>query len=467
MADDPYQLLGISPEADAVRQLLQPSAPPQRQFYDTPQAQSFSDYHAGIEQDIDRREGLAQQAEIMRRINLPTVSGEKARAMDWQKALEKAQYEKQTYALMEDLKKLDPADPEHFTQQDEIIAKHPIAKTALSDPRISGMVKRQSHDFEEMQNLFDKDAVSRQEYANLRTSGIAPDQARQQVRSNAQVRADRLWFAMQGGNPAEFDSGKFNGPDGRPDKARMAYYLAERKGSEDSLLSSVERKALEEAARTLNANRLNPDLDEDKKSAFKKQFGREPTSEEDWRAAYDLAKNSGGDKREAMAALVADFQRAGKSVPEFYRSMVGQTNVPQSQTKQVEPAQEVEVKETENISPQGSTLSESISVEKPSSPTDPVLDKLWADYEFLNDVVSANMSPEAGSTAPSPEDQADMAQQTAQWNQKRSEIMSKLGLKDDARGKQIFDNMVRGRNMSNTPTAGQTGNKWVIKPATK
>jgi hypothetical protein len=367
MAEDLYQMLQISPEADAVRQLLQPREQPARQFYSSPQAQSLSDYHSRIEQDIGARDALAQDAEILRRINLPTRGGEQARALDWQKALEKAAYEKQTSALMDDLRKLDPADPEHQTQQDEIIAKHPISRTALSDPRISGIVKRQSHDYEEMQSLFDKDSVSRQEYANLRVSGLDPDKARQQVRTNAQKRADRLWFATNGGNPEDFDSGKFNLPDGTPDKAKMAYYLAQSKAGAGPAqpwqrrLSQDEREAVRK-----RVARAREDAPADFTAEFAAVKDKNPSITEDeyvkqFKNAPDFATYKARRLPETAAPVIGELVRDYGLTEDEARSAIGLNNVDRGTSSTTITPDEAGQKALSGVSEQPSTGAANVS----------------------------------------------------------------------------------------------------------
>lgn len=363
MPEDLYSLLGImSPEAEAVGQLLRPQTPPERQVYGRPEDQALADYHRNAEMAMAQRGDVREDATIQRFANVPTVMGAHARQAAFQKSLQNALYEKQAKALMDELTKLDPADPEALAMQDEIIGRHPIAREALSDPRISGLIKRQSHDNAEMQELFDKDPTSRQEYADLRTNNIPPQAARQQVRSNAQRRAERIWFATNGGDPMDFDSGKFNGPDGRPDRAKMAHFLSQRKSADDALLGSTERKALDEAADSLRAMvSQNPDDEATKRAAYQMARGKQPESEQEWAEAYRLVQNAGREEKEKLASLILDFERAGRQVPNIYKNLI------------VEPTEA----SVQNV-PHGT----SEQTQKPSTPQVPII-RTRAEYDAL------------------------------------------------------------------------------------
>lgn len=327
MANEVYDLLGIpSAEAEAVSRVLQPRAEPQRQVYGSATDQAYGDYMDQADQRMGQRDEIAMQADIQRRMALPTVSGARARQVAWDKALQNAVYEKGASSLLSDLQKLDPADPEHMTQQDEIIAKHPIAREALKDPRVSSLVKRQASENAEMSELFDKDNLARQEYADLRTAGKSPAEARQAVRQSSQRRGERLWFATQGGNPDDFDKGLFNGPDGQPDRAKMAYTIAQAKKGSGQNMSTTELKQLDEAA-----SRIAEISDEQKRAAFQAANGREPATEEDWSMAWNLANAALAPERELVASIVQDLEAQGKAVPGRYKRMLEGTtqNVPQ------------------------------------------------------------------------------------------------------------------------------------------
>lgn len=313
--------LGIpSPEMEEVSRILGggQQQTKDRPYYGSAQQQSLSDYHAEAERMANERDNLALQAEVQRRISLPTTGGRSARQIAWRQALQRAQYENQTKALIDDLTRLDAADPEFGVQQDEIFGRHPIAREALRDPRVANMVKRQAAENEEMQTIFDKDRESRQEYANLRAAGRSPTEARKIVKDAATRRAERVAFAMSGGNPAEFDSGKFNGPDGNVDRAKLAYALSQRKAESEASLSSAERKALDSAVENL----VQPDLsDAGKVRAFERQFKRRPATEEEWTQAYRAAEADGQRERDALAALIEDLERSGKRVSNLYKNM--------------------------------------------------------------------------------------------------------------------------------------------------
>lgn len=325
MADDYYSLLGIpSPEAEEVQRLLQPSGPAERTYQADPFRQRLDDLGREYDASRQERENTALQGEIQRRINLPTALGKGARNAAWQQAMEQAMYEKQAKSLIDDLQLLDPADPEALDQQDEVVARHPIARKAMSDPRVASLIRRQSKEHEEMRKVFDDDPDALAEYTQLRADGLAPKAVRQQVLNNAKRRAERLWFASNGGNPDDFDSGKFNGPDGKPDKAKMAHFLSTQKAQGDSLLSSTERKALDQAADNFSAMAdLNPDDEDTKRREFMAKFGRPPKTEQEWTSARNMVLQAGLSEKEALAALILDFERAGKRVPDFYKKMIG------------------------------------------------------------------------------------------------------------------------------------------------
>lgn len=332
MADDPYTLLGIpTPEAEAVGRILQPAAPP-RQAYANPVTESLSQYQENQGRNWQAQQDLEAQAAAQRRVSLPTSAGTQARAAAYQKALANAIYEKQVGALMTDLHQLDTGDPEALSHQDEVISKHPISRQALSDPRIANLIKRQAHDNAEMQGIFDKDPAARDDYAKLRADEVAPAEARAKVKSAAQKRADRLWFATGGGDPAEFDSGKYNGPDGMPDKAQMAYAIAEKKRlekealrSDDSSLNSTERKLLDKMSEELTSASLDPDNPATKKTEFEVSKEREigKNSKEDWDAAYELVKKKRDAKKDELAATIRDFEKGGKRIPDNLLQLIG------------------------------------------------------------------------------------------------------------------------------------------------
>lgn len=340
--------LGIpSPEMEEVSRLLAPrQQTAERPYLASPQAQALSDYHQEAERLANERDNLAMQGEIQRRIALPTMQGSRARSAAFRKALERAQYENQTKALMDDLMRLDAADPEFSLQQDEIFGRHPIAREALRDPRVANMVKRQASENEELQQLFDKDPQARQEYANLRTAGRSPADARKTVKDAATRRAERVAFAMSGGNPEDFDSGKFLDKDGRLDRAKLAFALSQKKAEQESALSSSERRALDTAVENLE----QPDLtDAGKIRAFERQFKRKPETAEEWTAAYDLANASGQQQRDALTALIEDLERSGKRVSGLYKWMAGQSvprgtsaTTPTTPTEQIITVQTIE-----------------------------------------------------------------------------------------------------------------------------
>lgn len=321
MADYPDFLNIPSPEMEEVRDILSPKQV-ERPYYASAPAQALSDYHAEAEQRANARDSIAMQAEIQRRMALPTVGGQRARQAAWQQAMQRAVYENQTKALLNDLTALDAADPEFGPQQDEIFGRHPIAREALRDPRVANLVKRQASENEEMQNIFGKDSEAQQEYANLRSAGRSPQEARKTVKDAAVRRAERIAFAAAGLDPAEIDSGKYNTPDGKLDKARLAYSMAQRKREAESGLSTTERKILDTAAESVIPPDLSP---EGKARAFEKQFSRKPVTEDDWQKAFALAEAEGLQEREGLAALIEDLQKSGKRVPDHYRNMVGGT----------------------------------------------------------------------------------------------------------------------------------------------
>lgn len=364
MADDPYSMLGIlSPEAEEVSRTLN-SGRQSSPSYVPSKYQPVADYHARAEEAMADRERLALEAEVQRRLVLPTVSGQRARGEAWRMNLEQAMYEKQAKALLDDLGLLDPADPEALDQQDEVVAKHPIARKAMSDPRVANLIRRQSKEHEEMRKVFDDDPDALAEYTRLRADGLPPKAVRQQVLNDSKRRAERLWFASNGGNPDDFDSGKFNGPDGKPDKAKMAYYLASQKKEDDRMLSTSERKALDQAAENFDAvSGLDPDDEETKRREFMAKFGRPPKNDQEWTSARNMVLQAGLAEKEALAALILDFERAGKRVPDLYRKMVGvQSTTPTEASG-------------ENV-PRG-------SVEQPSGPPKPVMVRTKAEYDAL------------------------------------------------------------------------------------
>lgn len=290
MDNELYSLLGIpSPEAEQVRRILQPSGPPARQLYGDPGLDSLADYHATADQNSQHRADLAQQAEFTRQATLPTYGGQQARAAAYQKALQNAIYEKQTGALLKDLHSLDPADPEHETHQDEIFARHPIAHQALGDPRVASTVKRQAADYAAFQHLFDTDPAARHEYAALKGDKVDPVKARETVRQNSLLRAQRESFAKAGGNPDEFD--QFVGPDKIVDRAKVAAHLAEAARVQKLTSSpSVQKKLLElQSAATLASSAEPTDL---QKQAWLAAQGIEDPQEADWARAYEAVKNA-------------------------------------------------------------------------------------------------------------------------------------------------------------------------------
>lgn len=128
---------------------------------------------------------------------------------------------------------------------------------------------------------------------------------------------DRLWYAMKGGNPDDFDSGMFLTPEGKVDRAKMAYHIAQQKNAPKSVLSTTEMRQLEKAA-----EEIAPISDPAKAQAFKVQFGRDPVTPEDWRIAWNLAAQAVAPKTQALADVVADLEARGAQVPERYRKMV-------------------------------------------------------------------------------------------------------------------------------------------------
>lgn len=333
MANEIEALLGIpSEEAEAVRRILQPAEAPARPVYADPYQQAYSDYGRNLNAKEDAREAnemaLETQATIQRRMRLPTATGKQARTMAFQKAMEAAVYEKQAKALMDDLSKIDAADPEALSHQDEVIGRHSIARQALSDPRISGLIKRQAHENEEMNTLFDKDALARQDYADLRAAGDDPKVAKEKVKSLAQQRADRVWFASGGGDPAEIDNGTFTGADGRFDRAKAAFHLSQKKKPPTQQLGALEARQLDTAAKEV------AQISDDRKiDAYETAKGKKPETKEEWDEAWTLANDALAPDREALAAIVQDLEDQGKIVPNRYKEMAGlsdkNTNVPQ------------------------------------------------------------------------------------------------------------------------------------------
>lgn len=290
MDNDLYSLLDIpSPEAEQVRRILQPAgaqAAP-RQIYGDPGLQSVSDYHAAADQDYQRRSDLAHEAEITRQATLPTAMGQQARVAAYRKALQAALYEKQTGALLKDLHALDPADPEHELQQDEIFARHPIAHQALSDPRVASTVKRQAAEYQTFQRLFDTDPAARHEYAALKAEQVDPVKARETVRQNSLLRAQREAFAKAGGDLAEFD--QFVQPDKSVDRAAVAQHLAQRARVQKIVSTpSIQKQLLELQSAAERAASTEPsDL---QKQAWLAAQGIADPKEEDWARAYDALK---------------------------------------------------------------------------------------------------------------------------------------------------------------------------------
>ncbi len=252
------------------------------------------------------------------------------------KALADMQYEQQAGTLLKELQGLDPADPEHELYLNDTVRRHPVSKKALSDPRIAALIRSQQRENEEMQKLFSEDPDARAEYSVLRKEN--PAVAKDLVRSNSQRRAIREEFAKQGINPDEFDAGKFNDANGRPDKAKMAFHIAQSKKEEKDAtknaekgLGSTDLKALEEASSALTS-KLETD---DKVAAFKAKYGKPPApdSAEEWKEAFHLMTQSAAPEVQKLKLLIDNFRKSKKAIPDEYAALVGESGAPQSKTE--------------------------------------------------------------------------------------------------------------------------------------
>jgi hypothetical protein len=190
------------------------------------------------------------------------------------------------------LEMIDPSEPAAWEKTVRVLAD------LDSDPEIGSVIKTHPYFRETFQDL--KRQI-------------------QTMRNRAPEETDpRLWFATRGGDPAEFDAGKFNTPEGKLDRARMAYRLAQLKNTPDKEISATEIRQLDEAAEMIGEI-----SDSRKVAAFRAAAGRDPETEEDWRAAWQLADRAVAPDREALAAIVTDLEAQGRAVPSRYKMKAG------------------------------------------------------------------------------------------------------------------------------------------------
>lgn len=141
---------------------------------------------------------------------------------------------------------------------------------------------------------------------------------------------DRLWFAMKGGNPADFDAGKFNTPEGKADRAAMAFHLSQLKNAR---LSNDEMDQLQLAAEevgVINESRA--------RSAFESRYDKEPSTPEEWLMAQQLAFAETAPQRQALANVIRDLEGMGRAVPPRFKELLGVSPAaPQEGSVQTQP----------------------------------------------------------------------------------------------------------------------------------
>lgn len=220
---------------------------------------------------------------------------------------------------------LDPADDQFMEKQDLIFRSSP---DLVQDPGVQGRIKQAARMHAEAQSYFKDDPELAAFYAEQRAQNVPPAQAFDSLRTRAMDNALKGSFLKAGGLVEEYE-GLRDPQTGRVDKFSALDYLNRR--------SREGRVKPEEGPKELTAeayNRLltaeddlaaveqeipgNPEDDAKLKAkAFRKKFGRDPDSKEDWTSAYNLAYPNVEKARSRVANLKQAYSKQYRLPPEL------------------------------------------------------------------------------------------------------------------------------------------------------
>lgn len=230
------------------------------------------------------------------------------------------------------LEGLDPADDGYLDKQAMIFQSAP---DLLRIPNVQQKVREGAALHAEAQQYFKQDPTLVDFYISQRGGNVAPGVAIGELRKRAQDNALKGAFLKSGGLVEEYE--KLRDPStGQVDRFSALDYLnkAERASKVKAAIApkplSAEgmnrilsaEDALEAASRTVDLS------DENKKSVFKKEFKRLPSSQEDWDRAYELANKDVRNAQEKLESLKKSYSTQYQMPPELQVESVTTETLP-------------------------------------------------------------------------------------------------------------------------------------------
>lgn len=188
-----------------------------------PQDQAYSDYYTALDRP-------PPPPPVPLPIN-PILGN---RRMNWQEAQYQAALNHSAQQALGQLAALDPADPDHLTHTEMVLAQSPLGAGLMKDPRVAGLVRTQTKRHAELQHFFDADPQAMHDYTALKQAGQPADKAYEETRKNVALRKAKLEFVKAGGDPS--DLGQFVDPQsGLVDWPSALFHLRQQEGDKLTL----------------------------------------------------------------------------------------------------------------------------------------------------------------------------------------------------------------------------------------
>jgi hypothetical protein len=241
---------------------------------------------------------------------------------------------------------LDPADDGFLEKQTAIFQSAP--PELFRSPSVQNRIRQANAAHAEAQTYFKEDPTLVDFYIDQRGKNVPPSVALGELRKRAQDNTLKGSFLKAGGLVDEYETLR-DPATGQVDRFKMLDYVnrrereaATKKANTPKDLTAEGYNRLLQAQEDLEAAEAAvPTVPEDdaklKADAFKKKYGRDPKSEQDWGSAYDLAYPQIAKSRSKLESLK-------KSYGSQYR-MPAEFNAPQDPVNL--PQQNVEATEAE------------------------------------------------------------------------------------------------------------------------
>jgi hypothetical protein len=224
---------------------------------------------------------------------------------------------------------LDPADDGFLEKQTAIFQSAP--PELFRSPSVQNRIRQANAAHAEAQTYFKEDPTLVDFYIDQRGKNIPPSVALGELRKRAQDNTLKGAFMKAGGLVDEYETLR-DPSTGQVDRFKMLDYVnrrereaATKKANTPKDLTAEGYNRLLQAQDDLEAAEATvPTVPEDdaklKADAFKKKYGRDPKSEQDWGSAYDLAYPQIAKSRSKLESLKKSYESQYKLPAEFTAS---------------------------------------------------------------------------------------------------------------------------------------------------